>query len=192
MLYDNDIREIVLKNLMSEHKKDKNTHIIEELSIYFGISRIDIAILSGCIYGIEIKSRRDTLIKLPKQVEYYNSVFQYVKIICDNIFINQIYKRVPSWWGIDIVKDNKIKNVRVMNPNPFLNYNILAGFLWKEEVLALLDKYNLQKGMKNKNRLVLYEHIVKNIPEEEILSYVLSTLKERKNFKKRYISQYDF
>lgn len=69
-LRDIHLRKMLLEELYDEHKNDSNTRIINELGIDFGASRIDVAVVNGIIHGFEIKSECDTLLRLPRQMEY--------------------------------------------------------------------------------------------------------------------------
>jgi hypothetical protein len=59
--------------------------IIEELGVVHGKSRIDIAVINGLMHGYEIKSDKDTLQRLPEQMNMYNSVFNKVTLVVGKI-----------------------------------------------------------------------------------------------------------
>lgn len=103
-LRDQDVREALLEDLSKIYKDEPNTRIINELGIDFGASRVDIAVVNGILHGYEIKSESDTLKRLPKQMEYYNRLFERLTIVIDEKFYDDIQKIVPNWWGITIVK----------------------------------------------------------------------------------------
>jgi hypothetical protein len=68
---DRDVREAVLERLAAEHAGDADTHIVQEMGVWSGVARIDIAVINGELCGYELKSDRDTLERLPRQMEYY-------------------------------------------------------------------------------------------------------------------------
>lgn len=112
-LKDQDVRNVLLEELNSIYSEDENTIIINELGIDFGASRIDIAVVNGIMHGYEIKSESDTLNRLPKQMEYYNRVFERMTIVVDRKYYEETKNLVPKWWGITIVN----KKMEVYNYN---------------------------------------------------------------------------
>lgn len=81
LLNDSMVRELLLEDLYSQYKDDPNTRIVNELGIDFGSSRVDVAVINGNIHGYEIKSDLDTLERLPRQMTYYNKLFQRMTIV---------------------------------------------------------------------------------------------------------------
>src|SRR5271154_5741007 len=64
------IRDLLIPFVRDEYTAP-DTIILEEFALYGGINRADIAVLNGVSHGYEIKSDRDTLIRLPQQVQAY-------------------------------------------------------------------------------------------------------------------------
>jgi hypothetical protein len=69
-LLDQDIREALKKTL---REQDRNAAIIEELPLQRGRGRADLAFVNGELWGFEIKSEADSLIRLGIQREHYES-----------------------------------------------------------------------------------------------------------------------
>lgn len=103
LLNDSMVRELLLEDLHSQYKDDPNTRIVNELGIDFGSSRVDVAVINGNIHGYEIKSDLDTLERLPRQMTYYNKLFQRMTIVSSRKFYNDIRELVPKWWGIQVI-----------------------------------------------------------------------------------------
>jgi hypothetical protein len=55
LLYDSDVRMLLINELEACYGDDPNTRIINELGIDFGASRVDVAVVKGIIHGYEIK-----------------------------------------------------------------------------------------------------------------------------------------
>ena len=72
------IREALRIKIQDDHKTDPAL-IIEELGVNHGSARADIAAVNGILHCYEIKSDRDTLLRLPGQIKAYNAVFDQVK-----------------------------------------------------------------------------------------------------------------
>jgi hypothetical protein len=60
----------------------RQRYIVEEMGIA-GEARVDIALIGDHLHRFEIKSERDSLRRLPAQVEVYSRVFDYVTLVVD-------------------------------------------------------------------------------------------------------------
>src|ERR1700674_1251921 len=70
-LRDSEIRAALRAKLHSIHSQDPETVVIDELSLCQGDARVDMAVVNGSLSGYEIKSDRDTLTRLPRQLAVY-------------------------------------------------------------------------------------------------------------------------
>lgn len=151
-LRDQDVREALLEDLSKIYKDEPNTRIINELGIDFGASRVDIAVVNGILHGYEIKSESDTLKRLPKQMEYYNRLFERLTIVIDEKFYDDIQKIVPNWWGITIVKKRSGKVLFIKKRKGRMRTSqdkeLLLKLLWKDELEKLVDVLGYPKKMK--------------------------------------------
>lgn len=77
---DIDVRIAVRERLREEHLGDADTRIVEEMGVWHGSVRVDIAVINGEIAAYELKSARDTLQRLPGQACLYNEVFDRVSL----------------------------------------------------------------------------------------------------------------
>lgn len=183
----NDIRLALQNNYLDSFKEDASTRILKELHICNGSSVADLAIINGSLYAFEIKSDVDTLNRLPLQINHYNKVFDYITIVTGENHLKKATEIVPDFWGIWTVatlNGQTVKTViRETKRNTTLDAFSIAQFLWKEEIIDLLRKYNLHKGMLAKRKWVLWEFLAENftlnILQEEVKSY----LKIRENWK---------
>ncbi|PDZ36597.1 MULTISPECIES: sce7726 family protein [Bacillus cereus group] len=184
-LKDIHLRDLLLKELYEEHKSDPNTRIINELGIDFGASRIDVAVVNGIIHGFEIKSECDTLNRLPRQMEYYNKLFERMTIVIAPKYFEEVKGTVPKWWGIKVVNrsGNKLITKRKGRKKTSQELEILLKLLWKEELESLIDILGYPK--KNK-RLKKTEILDLLMQEKDILSiknFVYDSLKNRQNWR---------
>jgi hypothetical protein len=120
---DATIRGLLIPYVRIEHPNDSETLLIEEFSIYGGSNRADLAVLNGISHGYEIKSDRDTLTRLPDQVNAYGAIFEKATLVSATRHIKAARKIIPSWWGIIEVKgsadtDFKLQQIRQSKPNP--------------------------------------------------------------------------
>lgn len=190
-IYDKEIREL-LTNKFKEFEcfiSDPSTVILHELDICSGCARIDIAVVNGEIHGFEIKSEQDNLERLPDQMEYYNYVFDTITIVSTQKHKGKLKEMVPKWWGIFIVDylEGEDSLTLKIEQKPRKNENVSVGFLvrnlWKNELLDLLSKKGLSKGVKRKTRLQLGQIVSERVNENDVKQFVSYRLKYRKGWK---------
>lgn len=180
---DQDIRTILHFYLTEQNKSIKNTIIVDELNIKNGLARVDIAVINGSIHGYEIKSEVDTLNRLANQIGHYNSSLEKISIAFNSSHKEKIFDTVPEWWGVIEVNENyKVLELREPKENPLLEISDLLLFLWKDEMIKILEK-NEVKYKKSSNRSALIETMTQNIEKEKLLNEVRQALKSRKNWR---------
>ena len=141
------------------HFDDPNTRIIQELGLCQGIARVDIAVVNGSIHGYEIKSERDTLARLPGQIEIYKRALDFVTVVTEPAHVVKVRDAIPSWWGIwtavyDKQGELRLDTLRKHRPNPAVVPFALAQLLWREEALDVLEEWGLATGLRSKPREV--------------------------------------
>lgn len=190
-LYDKDIRKILLNKFLENPLfiNDSSTVIIDELDVCLGASIADIAVINGKIHGFEIKSEHDTLERLETQIEFYNEVFDTVTIVLSSKHLSKAIELIPKWWGIYCVESNDTEHYIDIKKEPLLNNSVslfnLCQLLWKPELLNLLIKNGVNKGIKSKTRRELARIVANSLEENTIKKYVRQTLKNRETWKAR-------
>lgn len=183
---DVDIREPFIAKI-AEINQGHDYRIIPEMAVCDGLSRVDIAVANGNLFGYEIKSDADTLDRLPQQQEFYNKTFDKVFIVVGNKYASIIEDYIPDWWGIYVAYYDKKQNVIIKQKkrgrkNLFVNAESLLELLWRDEIENLL-KINGFKGLSSKNRRILRKMALDNFSLKEIKDYTRETLKQRKNWR---------
>lgn len=163
---DRSIRIALKKKLEGSFKaNNNNVKIIDELGIQHGKARIDIAVINGIIHGYELKSDVDTLFRLPEQIRIYNSVLDKVTLVVGKKHAFEAIKIIPEWWGVTIAKaidphqPVTFFEIREAESNPFQDSVSMAGLLWKEEALNILENINCASGLRLKTRRLVYERL---------------------------------
>lgn len=182
---DADVRAAVRRKLHCKHGADSNTRIVEEMGIWSGSVRIDLAVINGELHGYELKSDRDTLERLPFQADLYSRVFDRVELVVGARHSDKAAKLVPKWWAISVATmNNGSVHLRPMigypggknpNPEPYL----VAQLLWKEEAVAILDAHGLATGFRSKRIRVLHERLAASLTLAELSKEVREALKRR-------------
>ena len=78
---DLDIRIALHAKRLRHLKARPDTLVIDELGLAHARSRIDVAVINGCIHGYEIKSAKDTLDRLDAQIDIYRQTLQKLTIV---------------------------------------------------------------------------------------------------------------
>src|ERR1700722_5130752 len=99
---DSDVRRAVKIWLGAEYAHDPDCYIVEEMGVWSGTVRIDVAIINGSLSGYELKSDRDTLERLPHQRDVYGRVFDYLYLVVGKRHAEAAERLLPQWWGIKI------------------------------------------------------------------------------------------
>lgn len=183
---DIDIREPLIEKIVKLNE-GHDYRIIPEMAVCDGLSRVDIAVANGKLYGYEIKSDADTLERLPQQQEFYNKTFDKVFIVVGTKYESVIEEFIPDWWGIYVAYYDKRQNVlfkqkKKGRKNRTISAESLLELLWREEVENLLKKHNF-KGLSGKNRRILRQIASDNLSLREIKEYTRETLKQRKDWR---------
>jgi hypothetical protein len=161
---DKIIRQTLKADLNKLHAGDDKLRIIEEFGIEHGAIRIDIAVVNGLLHGYEIKSDRDTLLRLPDQMDAYNSVFDQVTLVVGKQHLCDAIRLVPDWWGITVAKIGAkqsvvLNRIRKAKDNPGQSSIAIARLLWRGEALRILEETGRADGLRSKPRELIYERL---------------------------------
>lgn len=158
-LNDRDIRPILFDKYEAENCKQR---IMEEFVL--GKCRADaILVTTDEIIGFEIKSDKDSLVRLERQVAFYNKFCDKNHIVTGTRYLEKVKSEVPEYWGIDHVYVDDatgksiIEEVREAIPNPKSPKVKLSNqmkFLWREELIHILKKYSIRAISKPKKEMV--------------------------------------
>ena len=182
---DRDIRIQLRRRLEEEHTD--GALIIDELGLCQGEARIDMAVVNGAINGFEIKSERDTLERLPGQIEVYNRTLDTVTIVAGGRHLAHVEAQIPEWWGLFAAAPTKdgptFDTVRAPKQNPNVDYYARAQLLWRDETWEALCELGLGAGLASKPRRHLWAKLVEALPGEEVSRIVRQKLSARANWR---------
>lgn len=183
---DIDIRKPLIEKI-AQWNEGHNYRIIPEMAVCDGLSRVDIAVANGNLYGYEIKSDADTLERLPLQQEFYNKTFDKVFIVVGTKYQSVIEQYIPDWWGVYIASYDRNQNVcfkqkKRGRKNNAISAEALLELLWREEIESLLKQHGF-KGLSGKNRRILRRMAAESLSLKEIRNYTRETLKQRKDWR---------
>ncbi len=163
------VRAAVEARLVALDAHPGETLIVHELGLCQAEARVDIAAVNGLLVGWEIKTRQDTLSRLPHQQEVYSRVFDRVWLVADERHIGPALPMIPTWWGVMRIRETgqncRLVIVRPSRLNRDVDPRSLVRLLWRVEVLAELDVLGLADGLKRAPRRVLWEALAGSVPE---------------------------
>lgn len=183
---DIDIRKPLIEKIV--HLNEGHDYrIIPEMAVCDGLSRVDIAVANGNLFGYEIKSDADTLDRLPQQQEFYNKTFDKVFVVVGEKYQPIIEKVIPDWWGVYAAFYDKngnvlFKQVRRGRKNNAISPESLLELLWRSEIESLLKDHGYS-GLSGKNRRILRQIAVEGLPVKVIRDYTRETLKKRADWR---------
>lgn len=188
------IRQLLKKTELQHFCNDFNSKVIDEFCLPVAKARIDIAVINGSIHGYEIKSASDTLQRLPSQIEAYTKVFDYLSIVTEDKYHKRILRFIPSWVGLIICKETKgvrtIKSVRKPKLNRKKQSFFLAKLLWRDELISILEEYQIPFRKKDRNWL-LCETLSSYLDINTISLLIRDKLKSRDDWKNKPREDYE-
>ncbi len=182
---DKCIRLVLKQRLLAEFQSDPKSIVVEELGVMSGDARIDLAVVSGMLHGYEIKSDRDSLIRLPNQIAAYNSVFSQVTIVTGKHHLANVISIVPEWWGIVVARSSggdstvTLLEIRECLQNPAQDSMAIARLLHRDEAIDILKAMNKSKGFVSKSRDVVYGHLASVVDQQTLHEKVRTALLTR-------------
>lgn len=182
------LRCILEKELVRYREQGHRAQIIEELGVQHGTARIDIAIVNGTIHGYEIKSDRDTLHRLPEQVEEFNAIFDKITLVVGKRHLYQAMHIIPDWWGVtmakvDVDKGVFFQTIRETETNQNQKGISIARLLWRSEALNILEEQNEATGVRCKPRESVYEKLAGVLDTDTLMKQVSSLLISREGWR---------
>lgn len=182
-----DIRNAVRSRAVKYLERSEHIRLVEELELGNCDARIDMAFFGNELLGIEIKSPRDTLKRLPDQASHYSKVFDRVILVADQKFLDSSLDIIPSWWGVVTVLPRASGISFRVNRRPLINPNVeeswVLKLLWKGELVRFLED---EKGLPVQQRDVkqkLRSRILDIANKDEVKKFSLEAFKTRGNWR---------
>jgi len=183
---DVDVRRALCAQLNDEHGGEDDTLILNELGLC-GEVRVDVAVVNGALSGFELKSARDTLRRLPQQVNTYSRVLDYATLVVAENHRDHAVALLPDWWGVYIAREDDVTTVlgveRESRRNESVDAMSLAQLLWRDEALEELDQRDAARGVRSKPRWQVWQRLATVVEIDELRDVVRARLKARREWR---------
>lgn len=184
---DADIRAPLRRRLLQVFAGDTGSLIVDELGVGQGERRADLAVVNGRLHGYEIKGPRDRLDRLGGQAEHYSRVFDRFTLIVHLRHAEHAAPLIPDWWGVMTVTDRQggcdFACSRTSRDNPGIDPVEFARLLWRDEALAVLARYGLDRGVRSKPKRTLHRRLGEHLPFDTLRHEVLAALRGRRSWR---------
>lgn len=174
---DIDIRSALYRKRLLRLKSQPGTLVVDELGLAHAKSRVDVAVINGCIHGYEIKSAMDSLDRLSRQIDIYRTTLQKLTIVPASKHLEGVLANVPAWCGIIEAERGprggiRLNVIRSARTNPDIEPVMMAHLLWRTEVLQLLSQIGYAPKELRRPRRQLYELLCEALAPREIAAAI--------------------
>ncbi len=178
-LNDSDIRKVIHAGFSG---KKEETRILEEFPM--GDSRADLLLVTRTkLIGLEIKSDRDSFVRLSRQIKDYEKFFDENYLVVGTYHVEEALRTVPAHWGIYEVYESGDGNyvmelVRSASMALKDNTEEKLYLLWRNELMRIVREYRLAKGnLQRKDKMI--SKIIRGLTTPVIQTEVCSALLTR-------------
>jgi len=187
---DADIRSALHAKRLRHAKSHPDTLVIDELGLAHARSRIDVAVINGCIHGYEIKSAKDNLDRFATQIDIYRQTLQKLTFVAAPKHVTNIMSHAPEWCGVivaDLGPRGGITFHVLRNPitNPDIDPVMMAHLLWRDEVVELLGQVGYAPKDLRRPRRQLYEILCEVMTIREITASIRAFMVLRQTWRDR-------
>ncbi len=173
------VRNQLVEELISESRAP--WAIIEEFWIPISHERADLVFMQNGLQAFEIKTERDSLRRLSRQVKAYTRIFDTCTVVVAARHVDQACCIIPEWWGIwEIPQDSSLSfgKIRKSMRNELVEPEMLVRLLWRDEVKVAITNLG-HPPSPNMGRSLMWEKLVEHASIEELKSIVESFVQRR-------------
>jgi hypothetical protein len=174
---------IANKVLLGKHSLNTASMLTE---FRVGHCKADVVVLNGTSAVYEVKSERDSLRRLQRQLEQYLLVFAYVQVITCEAHLLAVESCIPTEVGIQILSDEyTIKSHRqAINNTARVLPEVIFDSLQRTEYLAVLRKYGIETpDLPNTRIYTAARHLFSSLTPDQAHQGMVDVLKETRSAK---------
>ena len=144
--------------------------------------RADVVAIGSRLWGFEIKTDRDTLARLPRQVEAYSRLFDRCAVVVAERHLDAALGLIPDWWGAaSIHADGDALTFRVTRwgkSNRDVDAETLVRLLWRDEARCILASHGAEPDARA-SRASMWQLLLGALDVKELQSAVCQALLNR-------------
>lgn len=158
--------------------------LVEEFWVPQSYERADVVVVSsGQVCAFEIKSAKDRLDRLPRQVAAYERLFDLCYVVLAERHLDEARRIVPEWWGLVSVEGvsgaPKLKILREACVHGQVDERALVRLLWRSEAAEILDQLGVSVPP-SASRVALWNLLCEAVSPEHLRKIVREALMVRK------------
>ncbi|MEX2106770.1 MAG: sce7726 family protein [Solirubrobacterales bacterium] len=129
---------IIRETIRAAHPAGAGEIWIDEFSVPGTKERVDLALVGAALTAFEIKTERDDLRRLPRQLNAFSRLFDHCSVVVAEKHLAGCELMLPEWWGISVASFSStgvvLDRVRGAGSSPESDPVLLVRLLWKGEV----------------------------------------------------------
>jgi hypothetical protein len=173
------VRDQLLQELTGQ--SNKTPAVIDEFWIPISHERADLVFIQEGLHAFEIKTVRDSLARLSRQVQAYTRVFDTCTAVVAPRHAGEVCRVVPEWWGVWTIPEKQgvpFCKIRESKYNEFVDPETLVRLLWREEVKIAITGlgHPPSPGM---GRLLMWETLLAQTSLDELKGIVVDFIQRR-------------
>lgn len=175
-------RSALIHNVLLGRHSLRTASMLAEFRI--GASKADMVILNGCGTVYEIKSDRDSLVRLESQIENYRKAFNKIYVIAGSAHLEDVLDKTSEDVGVmNLIRWNRISIVReAKENNNYLCAATIFDSLRINEAVDILKQLDIEPPVLPN---ILMRTTIRNMFEDlnpvEIQKCMIKTLKRTRN-----------
>lgn len=132
------------------------------------------------LVAFEIKSARDRLTRLARQVQAYEGLFRLCTLVVAQRHLAAAQAELPPWWGVLTTASDgsTLEEVRAPRVHGHVATEQLVRLLWRDEAKLALTRLGLQHD-KDATRGVLWRNLLDNADDARLEELVALALRAR-------------
>ena len=155
--------------------------VIDEFWVPLSHERVDVAVIGSVMQAFEIKTARDNLKRLPRQIEAYGRIFDQCTAVVAERHAEGVLTMVPQWWGVVVARGDATPTLGILQKpgqNPSVDPLTLVRLLWRDEVYSALVDLGSEPSPRT-GRVAMWEELLRVAQVDVLRVIVQQALLER-------------
>lgn len=163
-------------------RTNDRTLYIQEFWIPRSNERADLVLVQQSLRAFEIKTARDTLARLPRQVAAYGRVFDECAVVVADKHLTAAVELLPEWWGVVAYSTGEgaiaFRSIRDGCANRKIDPLTLVRLLWREEAKAALLSFG-ESSCASLGRSHMWDELLRRLDVNALRRVVRRSLSQR-------------